>query len=289
MKRLAFAVLLLVCGTAFAAKPRAENVNITGTGSREVTITYTLTAAPVVVTLDIETNTASGAWVSIGGEHIQRVSGDVNRQVSGKETYTISWLPDRDWPGNLVESGRARAVVTAWPLDNTPDYLVVNLLTTTNLPTARYYTSTNFLPGGLLSNPAYRTSSILMRKILAKDVTWTMGSVNEVNRNLYRETPHAVTLTNNYYIGVFEMTQRQWALVFGAYNDNNFTNELVHAMRPVEMVCYNQIRNSNGLPAQAGYEWPNEPFFGSMLGISGTQWLLPEQEITEGHYHHHRR
>ena len=57
----------------------------------------------------------------------------------------------------------------------------MNLLTTTNLPTARYYTSTNFLPGGLLSNPAYRTSSILMRKILAKDVTWTMGSVNEVN------------------------------------------------------------------------------------------------------------
>ena len=113
MKRLAFAVLLLVCGTAFAAKPRAENVTVTGTGSREVTITYALTAAPVVVTLDIETNTASGAWVSIGGEHIQRVSGDVNRQVSGKETYTISWLPDRDWPGNLVESGRARAVVTA--------------------------------------------------------------------------------------------------------------------------------------------------------------------------------
>ncbi|MBR2837875.1 MAG: formylglycine-generating enzyme family protein [Kiritimatiellae bacterium] len=88
-----------------------------------------------------------------------------------------------------------------------------------------------------------------------------------------------MTLTNNYYIGVFEMTQRQWALVFGAYNDNNFTNELVHAMRPAEMVCFNQIRNSNGLPAQAGYEWPNEPFFGSMLGTlrqkTGIDFDLP--------------
>ena len=278
MKRLTLTALLLLCGAAFAAKPRAENVNITGTGSREVTITYTLTAAPVVVTLDIETNTASGAWVSIGGEHIQRVSGDVNRQVSGKETYTISWLPDRDWPGNLVESGRARAVVTAWPLDNTPDYLMVNLLTTTNLPTARYYTSTNFLPGGLLSNPAYRTSSILMRKILAKDVTWTMGSVNEVNRQA-QEVPHSVTLTNNYYIGVFEMTQRQWALVFGAYNSNNFSYEVDHAMRPAECVCYNQIRNSNGLAAQTGYEWPDAPFDGSMLGTlrkkTGIDFDLP--------------
>ena len=279
MKRLIIVAFLLSCGIAFAAKPKAENVTISGVGSREVTITYTLTAAPVVVTLDIETNTASGAWVSIGGEHLQRVSGDVNRQVSGKETYTISWLPDRDWPGNLVESGRARAVVTAWPLDNTPDYLVVNLLTTTNLPTARYYTSTNFLPGGLLSNPAYRTSSIVMRKILAKDVTWTMGSVNEVNRNSDREKPHTVALTNNYYIGVFEMTQRQWALVFGAYNDNNFTNELVHAMRPAEMVCFNQIRNSNGLSAREGYEWPDAPFSDSMLGTlrqkTGIDFDLP--------------
>ena len=75
MKRLTMTALLLLCGTAFAATPKAENVTISGAGSREVTITYTLTAAPVVVTLDIETNTASGAWVSIGGEHLQRVSG----------------------------------------------------------------------------------------------------------------------------------------------------------------------------------------------------------------------
>ena len=265
MKGFLMLSVLALCGAAVAAVPKAENVAMTQFSSSEVTITYTLIAAPVVVTLDIETNTASGAWVSIGGEHIQRVSGDVNRQVSGKETYTISWLPDRDWPGNLVESGKARAVVTAWPLDNTPDYLVVNLLTTTSLPTARYYTSTNFLPGGLLSNPAYRTSSIVMRKILAKDMTWTMGSVNEVNRS-DREAPHSVTLTNNYYIGVFEMTQRQWALVFGAYNSSNFTYEQDHAMRPVEMVCYNQIRNSGSTMANEGYEWPTAPYNNSMLG-----------------------
>ena len=274
MKRLTMTALLLLCGTAFAATPKAENVTISGVGSREVTITYTLTAAPVVVTLDIETNTASGAWVSIGGEHIQRVSGDVNRQVSGKGTYTISWLPDRDWPGNLVESGRARAVVTAWPLDNTPDYLVVNLLTTTNLPTARYYTSTNFLPGGLFSNPAYRTSSILMRKILAKDVTWTMGSSPlELGRDpsaAGAEAPHEVTLTNDYYIGVFEVTQKQWETVTEE-NPADFKGD----MRPVEQVSYNEIRVSATKTASAAdytnYDWPNDPCGDSFLGKLRTQ------------------
>ena len=267
MKRLISPSLLLLCGMAVAA-PKAENVTMTQAGSREVVITYTLTAAPAVVTLDIETNTTSGAWVSIGGEHIQRVAGDVNRQVSGKETYTISWLPDRDWPGNLVAAGGARAVVTAWPWDNTPDYLVVNLLTTTNLPTARYYTATNFLPGGLLANPAYRTTSIVMRKILAKDVTWTMGSVMElchaVNLKPY-EKAHSVTLTNNYYIGVFEVTQRQWALVTGGY-PSFFTNEEDHSMRPVERVSFNRVRTSSNDTAVAGNDWPNPPFAQSFLG-----------------------
>ena len=104
MKCFSMLSVFALSGAAVAAVPKAENVAMTQSSSGEVTITYTLTAAPVVVTLDIETNAANGAWVSIGGEHIQRVAGDVNRQVSGKATYTISWLPDRDWPGNLFDA-----------------------------------------------------------------------------------------------------------------------------------------------------------------------------------------
>ncbi len=48
-----------------------------GSGSRLVTITDTLDKAPAVVTLDIQTNATDGAWASIGGENIQKVSGDV--------------------------------------------------------------------------------------------------------------------------------------------------------------------------------------------------------------------
>ena len=43
-----------------------------------------------------------------------------------------------------------------------------------------------------------------MRKIMAKDVKWTMGSTTlETKRNASREATHQVTLTSNYYIGVY--------------------------------------------------------------------------------------
>jgi formylglycine-generating enzyme required for sulfatase activity len=37
-------------------------------------------------------------------------------------------------------------------------------------------------------------------------------------------------------------------------------------MRPVEKVCYNQIRNSGSTTANEGYEWPVAPYDNSVLG-----------------------
>ncbi|MBR3922353.1 MAG: hypothetical protein IKJ45_04515, partial [Kiritimatiellae bacterium] len=93
----------------FAATPVVSDVDMTqADNSRSVTISYRLTGAPAVVTLDVETNGPNG-WVSIGGEHIQRVSGDVWKKVSGKETYSMVWRPDLDRPDHVVPEGGARA------------------------------------------------------------------------------------------------------------------------------------------------------------------------------------
>lgn len=50
-----------------------------------------------------------------------------DQNAQGK--YTITWRPDLSWEGHKVDlaDGGVRAVVTAWALDNTPDYMVVNL------------------------------------------------------------------------------------------------------------------------------------------------------------------
>ena len=267
MKTMIASCLALAVTMLFAAVPEVGNVTMSQpSGTRAVTITYTLTA-PAVVTLDIETNVIADTWVSIGGEHVQRVSGDVNRVVSGKAAYTITWLANRDLPGRVIAEGGIRAVVTAWAFDYTPDYMVVDLLAEAG-DNVRYYTSTNFLPGGLLENPVYRTTSIVMRRIDAKNVAWTMGSSPLEGNHAETEAPHEVTLTNDYYIGVFEVTQKQWETVTGS-------NPAVYKgdMRPVESVSYNEIRVSATKTATdadyPNHDWPNDPCADSFLGKLG--------------------
>ena len=267
MKNIMNLVSFFAVGAALSAfaDPAVQSVNMTQSDDRTVTISYTLSEAPAVVTLDIVTN-----GVSIGGENIQYVTGDVNRKVSGKESYTITWRPDFSWQGNLAV---AQAVVTAWPLDNTPDYMVVDL-TAPKTDNVRYYASTNFFPGGLLANRKYRTTSIVMRKILAKGVTWWMGSSDgdggRPSASAAKEIRHQVTLTNNYYIGVFEVSQTQWTLVqTDRPNAAQFSWGGDRAMRPVENVCYNEIRmaaNSTSANANAK-EWPEAPYAGSYLDL----------------------
>ena len=122
-------------------------------------------------------------------------------------------MPTVDWQDRVLPANGVRAVVKAWALDDKPDYMVVPL-TDLQIDGESYYPSVDFLPGGLLENAAYRTSKLVMRKIMAKDVTWKMGSSNEPGRNSTWEGYYDVTLTNNYYIGVFEVTKAQYVLFF---------------------------------------------------------------------------
>jgi formylglycine-generating enzyme required for sulfatase activity len=54
-----------------------------------------------------------------------------------------------------------------------------------------------------------------LKKVIAKGVTWTMGSIMEYGRFAQSEAPHRVTLDHNYYLGVFPATQRQCQLMYG--------------------------------------------------------------------------
>ena len=176
-----------------------------------VTISYTLTNAPAVVTFSMETNGAAG-WVRIDPAALRTAQGDVNRLVAVGQR-TIKWKPYRDFKGVQIGENGARAVVTAWPTNNPPAYLVVDLTDGSK----RYYESEDRLPyGGVLSNDIYRTSQLVMRKVIAKGVTWTMGSVAETGRTAAYEKLHVVTLDENYYLAVFPLTQRQHALIKGS-------------------------------------------------------------------------
>ena len=268
--------LMILSGALAAFAVCADNVPVVSditmtqaTGSRLVTIDYTLKEAAAVITLDIQTNVTDGVWASIGGENIQNVSGDVWKKVE-IGPHTISWRPDLSWPDHEIANGGARAVVTAWSVDNPPDYLVVDLSLTGGAGTERYYPAVEFLPGGLLANDDYRNGKLVMRKIPAKGVEWQMGCVSETG-NGSDEGLHDVTLTSNYYIGVFEITQAQWALVQtsrrtpAAFTAGPLT-------RPVESVSYNEIRNAaNSTTANTTFDYPADPNPGSFLGLLRTK------------------
>ena len=281
------AVVALSCGGGrlWADAPVVSDVEMMqDSATRTVTITYSLDA-DAVVTLDIQTNASAGVWASIGGANIQCVSGAVFRKVTAADAdalgrYTITWHPDLSWPDHKITDNGARAVVTAWALDNTPDYMVVDIAAAAQPGDVRYYPGVEWLPGGILNNTDYRQNKIVMRKIMAKGVTYTMGSVGEDGRESAKEATHTVMLTNNYYIGVFEVTQTQWAQLMGTY-PAYFTDVSMRAMRPVEFVSYNEIRRGADKNTVSNGEWPDAPASTSFLGVlynkTGIDFDLPSE------------
>ena len=277
-KRLSLLAALSAASSALAVD--VANVQMAqNTVNCNVTITYEL-SGPAVVTLDIMTNATPNAatgWASIGGQYISSAKGAVWRKVTSADanggTYTITWQPADSWldangDGFRVADGCAKAVVSAWPLDNPPDYMVVDISSAAQPDTQRYYPAVDFLPGGLLENGDYRSTSLVMRKVPAAGVEWTMGSVAELGRITAKEATHKVRLDANYYLGVFPVTQSQWALVQPSRpNPSCFQYEADKKWRPVEYVCYNELRLSNSETSGAAtYYWPNPPHANSFIG-----------------------
>ena len=268
-----FAAMSCAAIAAFATVPEVSNVAMSQDDqTRTVTIAYDL-SAPAVVTLDIQTNNAaSGEWLSIGARYLTSLSGDVSRKVEAG-SHTIRWQPDKAWHSDTVRGENARAVVTAWALNGLPDYMVVDLTVKSNVT---FYVSEDALPEGIGSN-VYRTDKMVLRRIPAAQIRWRMGAPEgEDGQSFWRsgvglvntalsETPHYVTFTNDYFMGVFEVTQRQYELMASA-TPSTAKNYDDSPMRPVETITWNTIR---------GAAWPGNAnpsassFFGKLRSHVG--------------------
>jgi len=149
------------------------------------------------------------------------------------------------WAMNTLAD--AKAVVKVYPVKREkPKYIAIDL--SGGAAATRYPIEyLDEIPGGSWSDE-YKTSKLVLRHIPAG--SFIMGGrktdyPGAVNTNL-----HMVTLTKDFYMGVFEVTQRQWELVMGN-RPSAFTNESCYAMRPVEKVMHIQIRG-----AQKDLAWP---------------------------------
>lgn len=162
------------------------------------------------------------------------------------------------WTTNALED--ANAVVKVYPVKREkPKYIAIDL----SGGTAATHYPIEYLedvPDGGWTDE-YKTSKLVLRHIPAG--SFIMGGretdyPGAVNTNL-----HMVTLTKDFYMGVFEVTQRQWELVMGN-RPSWFTNETCYASRPVEYVSYIDIRGG-----EKGLLWPSSKDVddGSFMGV----------------------
>lgn len=137
------------------------------------------------------------------------------------------------------------------------EYLVIDLSAGAN--------ATSYPVTYLVGAPAggwtddYKTNKLVLRRIPA-------GTFKMQNES-------KVTLTRSFYMGVFEVTQKQYQLVTGA-NPSYFRGDML----PVEKVSYDIIRGSS-----IGAKWPSSSavnsssFMGKLRARTGIDFDLPTE------------
>ena len=262
--RLALLSFLFSCLAIFAAET-ARVTNLTATPRTPwnglVDITYSLECSTPVAAMSVSfqgfdyDRNESIPMTALTGDG----AGGVLLPAGGP--YHIVWDSANDWP----EGHSSEFTVTATAIDFTSDYLVVDLNTGAITPSAA---------GPDLSDDTCRTTKLWLRRI--PKGTFIMGSpVGEVGRESY-ETQHQVTLTEDFYIGVFEITQKQYSLIQGS-NPSSYKGDT----RPVENVSYDTIR---GTGSTAGAGWPSYghavdsgSFLGKLRAKTGKTFDLPTE------------
>lgn len=185
---------------------------------KEMALAYTITGT-----------TTEPVWVlatvkdEVSGKRYTAIQLRGAKTTEGRHVY--HWNANAD--GVILSSSRMSLKIE---ISNT-HYMIVDLSAG---PSATRYPVTYLSdePSGGFQKDEYRTNKLVLRRIHAG--TFIMGDDQNDNS-------HRVVLTKDFYMGVFETTQKQFQLVMGD-NASRRSGELL----PVDMVSYNRIRGDFG-------------------------------------------
>ncbi len=274
--------------------------------STTVTATFRIDGLGATDAVDVSLEGfAGGQAISLPAAAVKGVTRGL---VNG--TYSLTFDP-ADVPALVdrksVASFRVRVTPTRSAIDpSEPLYMIVDLeatepasavtyLTRSDILSGRYGTyegapswiapgSTPELDGCLIwtgvTNDVYKTTKLVLRRVPAG--TFMFGSPeDELGRNASREQRHQVTLTEDYWVAVFETTQGQYKLVTGLKEADNQSYRKGNT-RPIEKVSYDNIRGTS-----AGAGWPGnrdeeenvdaDSFMGRLRAKTGLRFDLPTE------------
>ena len=233
MKRITCSAFFAVVAACALAAPTVTVVSASQTGTNVVKVVYTL-SEPAIVTFDVYTN---GASIALG--KAWSVVGDINRKLAAGE-HAFDWFQQSDWPADIPAEA-CRIALVPWTLDNPPDYMVVKLGVNSNVT---FHATAENVPFGVVSE-ASRRYQMVFRRIHAANVVWRMGTDGDTNK----EIPHYVTLTNDYYMGVFPVTYEQYNMYADPYANVN-----LRGVAADNAQSYETLRGT----AATGHDWPTD-------------------------------
>jgi formylglycine-generating enzyme required for sulfatase activity len=262
----------LIAFSSLYAQPLVSNINAAQReGTKLVDITYDIIGGTPTSLVTLS--------VTHGGNPVATpsVTGDVGEGVADGTGKTITWDGGADANGR---NGNFAFSLSAVAVEAPSDYLVVDLSGGSSAVSYPVSELDEIPVTGWTSE--YKTTKLVLRRIPAG--TFTMGSpIGEFGRpsgtviDVDDEVQHDVTLTEDFYIGVFELTQKQWELVMGSVPAGDIGDE-----RPVEQVSYADIRGDS-----AGATWPlsgevdPSSFIGKLRARTGLVIDLPTESQWE--------
>ena len=263
------------CALCIMVNSALADVTITDIAARQrwpwnglIDIDFTITgaAAGEAFAIDIDATAENGAKALLAKTY-------ASEPVASTGANRIVWDLGADYPE--FRANDLRISVTATPLsDSTPVYMVIDLSggsTATKYP-VRYTTTPPAHVQGAANEPC-QTTELWMRRIVAPEAAFMVNSYTLDDAT--KGNNYWGKMTKDYYIGIFELTQRQWQLVMGAWPTSHFTNELYRASRPVEGVNFGTITGTFADTQDSPSSITSASFLGKIRSKTGLPINIP--------------
>ena len=260
---------LVVAGCAALAlcAANAENGPVVAEDGIHIAIDQILQRYPWNGLVDIDYTVAYDQGVSVGVDdclEVTMIDKDVTPAVTNRAiTFLQAPLPMTagrhriTWDANAdgVKTRTDRAEFRLDVVHYAEAYMVIDV---SGGPTAKVYPTTfvNRPPEGGFNTNAYKGDKIVLRRI--RPGSYVSGSPADEEGHPttgeFLEPQYRVTYSKPFYIGIFEITQKQYENVMGAHTFN-----ATGAYRPAEKVSYFEIRGTDAV-------WPADIAADSFLG-----------------------